>query len=400
MSFRSSYLSIALTLALPALGSAQTLYRFQHFPSDSGTGPFLQAVSSGMSDSTDGPGLAHLFPDHLFDHFEPVFTALGAIQTPGLTDSDIDKVRTEVNKLNAYLGSNNLAPADFGQLLRYLNSHVAVGTFDKATAYQFARGAELDFVWSVYRRVAVNLPGQLAARVKVGAYMPTGATYGFINVTEPLFETVAQRARDWRVAAFLTGTGLGASGSQTARLGGGVLTGDPNQLILGASLASYVSPGATDAELNLALKLRSSHVNQGGRTSFGVGAPLSSGKAIWMANREGHLLDPIRPDDIWLSADTRWIWNSNSVPPGHAYTGTLTWALPAPSYASHNTVNPITATTLSLSGTYCQQHALHMDEFAAELRVPVDGFYRKHPAYMSVRLGTRLDATVAVEFRL
>jgi len=270
-----------------------------------------------------------------------------------------------------------------------------------------------------FKRLLDKSASSGSGALKVGSFFVSGSTIAFGTLTYSLGERLDSARTNLRSAVFVTASELVPLASEpapTGRLGIGYLFGDPDRVVTSLSVASFVSPSALDAEASISLKVGASpEEKREQEPTLDLAAwPAWQDRQKWIANREPHLMDHIRPGDLWLGGNIRSISNSNSssgsgsgsgtgpntFPNSTALEASLTYALRQRSYENDKTQSPIAATTLALTGTYCAQHLLGVDELGVEFRTPIGGHgLHAAPIYFSARYGTRSDFTLAVETR-
>ena len=432
---RSTALVLAtLVLTLPIGANAQIArkeLRFQR-PSDAGTSPYLSSVDSSLSGYIQGEDLGGIrsFLGFLHDLLQQVSTWRSGLAGDDLKKSaaqlrdHVELDRGLVDTLIELPGNRWLAKPDrklregFRQLASSAKKIVEHAGDKDPSSYienfnELARDIRSAYLEGVSQTANLNLDLALATATKsglsgfkLGTFLPTGSTASaFGTLTYSFGEQAATADANMRTAIFATAsaiTPLDSTGdSASGRVGLGLLAGDPDHVVSGLSVASYLTPSALDVEGSISLKV--------GEAQTGAARGMlelndlegSWNRDQWVANRGRHLADHVRPGDWWLSGNVRSLSSFNSIPASVALEGSLLYALRQRAYTNDKDQSPIAATTLELSGTYCTQRLLKVDEFGLELRTPIGGHGRNAwPIFASGRYGTRKDFTLAIEARL
>lgn len=107
------------------------------------------------------------------------------------------------------------------------------------------------------------------------------------------------------------------------------------------------------------------------------------------------LLDHLRPDELWVAGGIRYlsIFGARPSTSGGVVEGALTWALP-------NKGSRELGCTVTISGIYCAEKALQIDEGAIEARMRILRMGEGGPVFLSARAGSRRYLTIALETRL
>jgi len=403
MSHKSILLICVVLLA--NLASAQKQFAVPQAPYDEGTDP-LQPVG--------GQGGAPYEPTYGFGRYFALAEQVGSV-TSSLEISLPETARAERFASPKPLAKaldllNNLGKfpelaghPDLHQSLQGLKSaYLAYGNTPTPLLQTQAEAAGKDYLGSFQSNFVVlsnAYRDEVAedariASLRIGFYAQPGRTEEYSTLVYTPGEDLYNSEGTFTSAYYLTGTEIAplnsGSSNVTGRLGFGLVFGDPKQVTATVSVANYFSPEVFDAQVGLSYCLNSSNAKlPPGSSSH----PLAQDRDI---NRESHLIDHVRGGDLWAAASLRYLSGVDSIGPASVYEGALTYGFGGATLKSSS--NPLLCTTLTLSGTYCSDHSLWLDEFAAELRYPIDfqaGVLG--PAFLAARYGTRNDLMFSLE---
>lgn len=438
---QSACIVATVLIAAPTLAIAQRAVpqRVLRPTADAGTGPYLTSAQAGLTGYMEGPSTVQfekniaeftsllgeiegwrslrLEPDRLTTAVKDLRLGIMRIEgdpmAPRLRGAGFEPFRSSLDTLMDSISTI----ADFARhtptarvYARAIDRAIrAANIAEKAHAERVRRDEVEDFQRTFDKSAnsgsgALKLGVYHSGSFALDSYRETGSSsLGFGTLTYSLGEQVVNASENFRRAVFVTASALGPLDSSgtgaVSRFGIGMLAGDPRRVVSGLSVASFISPSALDAEASISLKALSSPIDKEPSSTRSYTDPWWD-RRTWVANREPHLMDHVRSGDLWLAGNVRYISNSNTFPTSTALEATLTYALRRRSYENDKTQSPIAATTLELTGTYCAQHMLGVDELGVELRTPIGGHgLHAWPIYFSARYGTRSDFTLALETR-
>lgn len=402
MYFRTCIPLIVLLATVPVAGLSQTAQpsALPKLAANAGTGPYEDALQAGLTNDPLRTQL-NIHATHLtvsLRDFELELKSVGDRNRAQELRGELDGLKVNLkNFLRTYAPRHFTDPVD--HLVEKVDKYLS-GIQDPSStngppgptkaqmqANYEAResiGALIGLASDIaYEPVAVQKPVAL----KAGVFFGSGNTYQF-NALSASFGQFGHIGE--RFASFVTLSELNSLSSSkfgvSGRVGLGAAFGDPDHLFSTVGAATYLSPFALDSEVSFSFR---------GQVPRPKGLTKNSVAEIEQLTKRRTLLDHVRPGDTWFSFQARSISNSGSslLANGFIGEGSMTFAFPT-RYGSE-----FRSTTLTLSGIYCAQRELGVDELGAELRTPISNSAR-HPVYFSARYGTRGHYTLALESRL
>ena len=283
---------------------------------------------------------------------------------------------------------------DYTKILAPLRSHFTFAfrgqaepatlfeTFEASLKDQFTRIKLADTVTSFSTKFnemydkgrLVETVGYLAS-MKSGVFFRKDSTYQFNTF---ITSSIEYGSGNHESATFVTGGLFLPLNAQvldaTGKFGFGASFGDPNHLVGTVNFGTYISPDALDYS---------------GGLSFGQ----ISRKHKYPHPSQRTVMDHIRPVDTWFTVSLRQLSGSTSkalLPNATIAEADLTWAL-----ETHNC--SLAAPTFSLSGIYCVNKAVGIDELGLEYRTPINDSI--NPVFLAARFGTRGQYTFSFNMR-
>ncbi|HTQ09079.1 MAG TPA: hypothetical protein VMI31_03320, partial [Fimbriimonadaceae bacterium] len=183
--------------------------------------------------------------------------------------------------------------------------------------------------------------------------------------------------------------------------GAGLAFGDPQRAVYTLTVASFVDPYAWDVGVSASYRLWSPSQKHAIPSSLPA-TFLQVEQLLAERSKSPILLDHVRSGDLWFGLGVRSISSPTSSEHANAQIadGSFTYAFRAPASRGDQVRSPALSTTLTLSGIYCSQPALQVNEYGIEVRTPVGGWaIADDPIYLSVRCGTRRYFTFALVTR-
>lgn len=391
MLLRAPHLSLVLLLGF---GFSSVQADENRFAANAGTGPYLIDVQAGLTQVEYGQNFGIRY--QVASHLDSIRLALQDWKQNKNDQLLSARIVRNFQDILALDGSLTTLQA---QLLGILTKPAAPKTIQPDNvnlAIKFLSDFLAKVCDPMYQLIRADLhdaSAHMTRGFRIGTLLGPHQSYEFntVNISPGEHGLPGQRNAPFLTASEVLPTS-GSGSRQATRISGGFGLGDPDLAVIVLSAARYISPAATDLEASLNFKIAPEFVKRG--------AKIETDQQLKQAASARRLLDHVRPGDVWLSGTYRSISNSASggLPNGFMIEGALTYALSEKE--ARTSKYPVPATYLCLSGIYCPQKALGVDEWGIEIRTPLskpEDYER--PIYLSARYGTRGHLTFAIETR-
>lgn len=351
MKFRS----VVFVFVMLGIGGGQAVAQAAKLNSNAGTGPYLFGPLTGATALTDTN-------NNIYHQFAEISKWIDA--------RDPTNALVAVNALDILVRGGFKGLASSKEYLELVNGLQAA----VRSPNLLGAGNQFRALKTVVQKAEVGVG---TAMIKTGVFLRSDSTSQFNSYLVSRGESGAQYHK---VDTFFSGAVIfplrSQSGEPTARIGLGTAFGDPEHSVGMISAGTYLSPGAFDVSASMSLSLIKSDPSE---------------QYVSVRN----VLDHIRPGDVWFTVSGHQITGSTSnlvLPNGSIGEAELTFAL------NKKVNNTISATTFSLSGIYCANKNLGIDELGADLRTPLST--GNFPVFLSARYGTRGHYTLSLNWKL